>query len=157
MIAVRRAVPEDAERIADIQLVSWRDAYAHLLSAEFLARMEPRPDAYRRAIEAARAEFHVAEVDGEVVGFAIAGVPRHEPDAPRDWELSLLYQYPRMHGSGTGQALLDTAVGDRPCFLWVADDNPRAHAFYRRNGFQSDGATRVISEWEDLLAVRLVR
>jgi hypothetical protein len=27
--------------------------------------------------------------------------------------------------------------------LWVADENPRAFAFYRRNGFAPDGATAV--------------
>jgi hypothetical protein len=30
--------------------------------------------------------------------------------------------------------LLDAAVGSAPAFLWVAVDNPRAHAFYARNG-----------------------
>lgn len=38
-----------------------------------------------------------------------------------------------------GQALLDAAIGDAGAFLWVAADNPRAHAFYRRNGFAADG------------------
>lgn len=156
MISVRPALPDDAERIADIQVAGWRHAYAHLLSAEFLERLEPRVEGYRAAIEAGRGRIVVAEVDGDVVGFAIAGPPRDD-DPPRDWELSLLYQYPRVHGSGTGQALLDAAVGDRPACLWVAEDNPRAHAFYRRNGFRPDGARQLIEPWENLPAVRLVR
>lgn len=156
MIEARLAVPADAERIADIRIASWRDAYAHLLSAGFLERLEPRADGVRGAIESGRAQIVVVELDGDVVGFAIAGPPR-EPDPPRDWELSLLYQYPRVHGTGTGQALLDAAVGDRPAFLWVAEDNPRAHAFYRRNGFRPDGGRKVLEEWEGLVAVRLVR
>ena len=62
-----------------------------------------------------------------------------------------------MHGSGTGQALLDAAVGDRPAFLWTAEDNPRAQAFYRRNGFIADGARKIEPEWENLAEIRMVR
>src|SRR6476659_6932354 len=32
---------------------------------------------------------------------------------------------------------------DEPLDLWVADDNPRAHGFYVRNGFQTDGASHT--------------
>jgi hypothetical protein len=32
---------------------------------------------------------------------------------------------------------------DGPAVLWVADPNPRAQAFYRRNRFTVDGAERV--------------
>ena len=32
---------------------------------------------------------------------------------------------------------------DESVYLWVADDNPRAHRFYARNGFQLDGATHT--------------
>jgi GNAT superfamily N-acetyltransferase len=157
MIVVRRAVPDDAERIADIQITGWRETYPHLLSPDFLAGLEPQTEGYREGIaRAVRAVYNVAELDGDVVGFAIAGPPR-EDDPPRDWELALLYQYARAHGSGTGQALLDAAIGDRPAFLWVAEGNPRAQAFYRRNGFVPDGARKVAADWEDLAEIRMVR
>jgi len=35
--------------------------------------------------------------------------------------------------------LLDAALGDQPALLWVAEQNPRAIAFYQRNGFSFDG------------------
>jgi GNAT superfamily N-acetyltransferase len=157
MIVVRKAIPDDAERIADIQITGWRETYAHLLSPDFLAGLEPQTEGYREGIaRAVRAVYNVAELDGDIVGFAIAGPPR-EDDPPRDWELALLYQYARAHGSGTGQALLDAAVGDRSAFLWVAEGNPRAQAFYRRNGFVPDGARKVAEDWEDLAEIRMVR
>lgn len=156
MITVRRAVPDDAERMVDIRLAGWRDNFAHLLSAEFLAAMTGDVEQMREAItRSVRTEHHVAEVEGDVVGFAIAG-PAQEGE-PRDWQLFLLYQYSRQHGSGTGQALLDAAVGDRPAVLWTAEDNPRAQAFYRRNGFVADGARKTEPAWEDLAEVRMVR
>lgn len=78
-------------------------------------------------------------LDGTVVGFAAAG-PGRGDDAPADLELYAIYQQLSAHSSGTGRALLDVANGAKPAFLWVAEANPRAQAFYRRNGFNPDGA-----------------
>lgn len=154
MITIRRPVADDAPRLADINRESWRESYAHLLSERFLTELPDRTEMFRGAIERAP-QLVVAELDGEVVGYALAG-PGGD-GAPRDWELRHLYQYARVHGSGTGQALLDAAVGDRPAFLWVADGNPRALAFYRRNGFRADGEQMIYPDWEDLVGIRMVR
>lgn len=157
MIVVRAAVPDDAERIVDIRLAGWRAAFAHLLSPEFLADLPADVDVWREGLaKARRSRTVVAEVDGEVVGYAFAG-PSVEDDGVRDWQLFHLYQYPRMHGSGTGQALLDAAIEDRPTVLWTAEDNPRARAFYARNGFVPDGTRKIEAAWEDLAEIRLVR
>jgi GNAT superfamily N-acetyltransferase len=156
MITVRPAVSEDAHAIVDIRNAGWREAYAHLLSAEFLANLSADAEGFRRGIERTDRTIVVAELDGEIVGYALA-VPPDEDDAPRDWCLAHIYQYSRAHGSGTGQALLDAAVGDRPAYLWTAEDNPRAFAFYLRNGFTPDGARRIIPEWENMPAIRMVR
>ncbi len=156
MITVRPAVPDDAELIVDIRNTGWREAYAHLLSAEFLAGVSTDVEGLRRGIAGGRLTIVVAELDGEVVGYALAGPP-DEDDAPRDWCLRHLYQYSRVHGSGTGQALLDAAVGDGPAYLWTAEDNPRAIAFYRRNGFIPDGTHKTEPDWENLAAIRMVR
>ncbi|WP_439688481.1 GNAT family N-acetyltransferase [Curtobacterium sp. SP.BCp] len=67
----------------------------------------------------------------------------------------MLYVLARAHGSGAGQALLDAALGHRSASLWVAEDNPRAQAFYRRNGFTVDGATSSFGPIER--SVRMVR
>ncbi|GHF16392.1 GNAT family N-acetyltransferase [Pseudolysinimonas yzui] len=157
MITVRPAVPDDAERIADIRLTGWRETYAHLLSAGFLEQMTSNPARIRASIENGTPVV-VAEIDGDVVGFACASTPfEDEPDPPRDLQLWFIYQYARAHGSGTGQALLDAVVSDRPAFLWVAEGNPRAIAFYRRNGFTLDGTRKVAPDWENLAEIRMVR
>lgn len=49
------------------------------------------------------------------------------------------------------------AVADAPAFLWVAEDNARALAFYRRNGFEPDDARDTIEAWQHMVVVRLVR
>ena len=92
---------------------------------------------------------------GEVVGWANTSAGR-DSDGPRDLELEGLYVLDEFHGAGVGQALLDAAIGDRPAYLWVLADNPRAHAFYRRNGFEPDGVSKV-DEWWHVHEVRFVR
>ena len=155
MIVVRKAVPQDAERIVDIRRTGWREAYSHLLSAEYLEAIPVDPDRWRGLIEAG-SPMMVAELDGDVVGVVAAGRPQ-DADPPRELQLWMIYQYSRVHGSGTGQALLDTAIGDAPAYLWVAEDNPRAQAFYRRNRFVPDGAREILPHAENLAEIRMVR
>jgi GNAT superfamily N-acetyltransferase len=97
----------------------------------------------------------VAEVDGEVVGWANTSGGR-DADAPRDLELEGLYVLDEHHGAGVGQALVDAALGGRPAYLWALDDNPRAQAFYRRNGFAPDGSSKVDDLWH-VRELRFVR
>lgn len=156
---VRPATVDDADGIGACHLGCWRETYAGLLSAEWFAtREESRFQAnWRRTLEAAGDwSFSVAEVDGRVVGFTATTPSRDDPPV-RPLELAMIYLYAAQHGSGLGQALLDAAVGDRPASLWVAEANPRAIAFYRRNGFTPDGARQVLDDWEGLAEIRLVR
>ncbi|MFZ5868948.1 MAG: GNAT family N-acetyltransferase [Actinomycetota bacterium] len=88
----------------------------------------------------------------------MASCPRQGPGPrPRRLELHLIYLLAAHHGTGLGQGLLDAAVADAPAFLWIAEDNPRALAFYRRNGFEPDGARDTIEAWQHMVVVRLVR
>lgn len=163
---IRTATPDDGLAVATVRVESWRATYAHLLSPEYLAALDPAAGAagWARTAEAmaadpARGTFVVAEVDAAVRGFAIAGVPRPLPGEvpPREWQLFLLYVDAALHGSGAGQALLAASIGDRPAHLWVAEDNPRAIAFYRRNRFQPDGERVEDTDAEGLVEIRMVR
>lgn len=152
-----------------MRLACWREAYAHLLSEALFVREEQRQAEDTAMWERVVAEGRpvlVVEVADELVGLAAAFDHRARPAPvrrpaderrPADLELRLLYLLAAHHGTGLGQALLDAATGDRPCFLWVAEDNPRARAFYARNGFGPDGAEHTETGWEDLREVRLVR
>lgn len=102
-----------------------------------------------------RMSIWVATVDDEVVGWANTS-RGYEADGPRELMLEGLYVLDAHHGTGVGQALLDASIGERPAYLWAIDDNPRAHAFYRRNGFELDGATMFDDDWQ-VTQVRFVR
>ena len=95
---------------------------------------------------------------GEIVGFSGSGPSRDEDDAVRERELYFIYLLSAWHGTGIGQQLFDAAVGDDAVSLWVAEDNPRAHRFYERNGFRRDGAPHTGPFLgETLTEVRFVR
>lgn len=105
----------------------------------------------------------LAESDGDVIGFASTGSPltREHPEHPpaRDLEVRMLYLVRSAHGSGIGQQLLDAVLDpDEPAQLWVAEQNARALAFYRRNGFATDGIRDARAHpGSDLTAVRMLR
>ncbi|MFQ1000424.1 N-acetyltransferase family protein [Modestobacter sp. SSW1-42] len=149
---LRPATAADAAGIGPCHLACWRETYAGLLSPEFLAaRSAERFTANWAQLLAdpATPPVVVAEVDGEVVGFAQTAPSRDTPPA-RDEELVSLYLRAARHGSGLGQDLLDAVLADRPASLWVAEENSRARRFYERNGFAADGERAVLEASEGL-------
>ncbi|ROP65875.1 GNAT family N-acetyltransferase [Curtobacterium sp. ZW137] len=157
--AIRPATVGDAEGIARVHATSWRETYGRFVDdpdTNPWFSVERRIGMWRSNLDdpSIRTATAVATDGSGVVGFA-AVEATDGPDAVRPEELTMLYVLARAHGSGAGQALLDAVLGERPASLWVADDNPRAHAFYRRNGFSADGATSSFGPIETTL--RLVR
>jgi ribosomal protein S18 acetylase RimI-like enzyme len=158
-IEVRPAELRDAPGIAGVHVRGWQETYAHLVPAEDLDRMrvEQRELRWREILTGDDSETWVAADGDVVVGFAGTS-PGRDDDSPRPLELQSIYVLASHHGTGAGQRLLDAALGDRPAFLWVARDNPRANAFYARNGFGPDGATDTHSLLgTPVEAIRLVR
>jgi len=157
---IREATTLDATALGYLHVECWREAYAHLLSPQFLDGLDPvaRGEGWARQLSRPRPDerVFVLEVDGELRGFASSG-RAHDEDPPRDRALYTLYVLATEYGSGAGQQLLDAVLGDDPAYLWVADENPRATAFYRRNGFILDGVSKEGPRSERLLELRMVR
>jgi GNAT superfamily N-acetyltransferase len=158
-IEVRPAIAADARGIAEVHVRAWREAYAHLLPGDALARLsvDQRELRWNEILSLPDSAIYVATEGELIVGFAGVG-PGRDDDSPRALELQSIYVLASHYGTGAGQLLLDRVVADAPATLWVADDNPRARAFYARNGFQPDGATKVGQlAGNDVLEARLVR
>lgn len=158
-LTVRPARESDAAGIAAVHVQAWREAYAHLMPAEFLAGLDQgRRETGWRTIIADDVTDVLVAVDGEtIIGWASAG-PGRDESAPANRELEGIYVLASAYGSGAGQQLLDAAIGDDAAFLWMAEDNPRAEAFYRRNRFERDGAEKTESFGEaSVSVVRLSR
>ncbi|MDP9027403.1 MAG: GNAT family N-acetyltransferase [Actinomycetota bacterium] len=144
-IVVRRAAVEDAPAIARVHIQAWRETYSRLLEPGELDDLDVDARAVRweQIIADARSTVWVAAIAEKTIGFATAGV-RRDHEMPRPIELEAIYVLAAHHGSAAGQRLLDAAIGDSPAFLFVAADNPRAQAFYRRNGFEFDGVMESV-------------
>ena len=147
MATVRRAAPEDARTIADIQIETWRDDVRRRHAAGG-ARRARRRRAYAHlgaigSPSTATAQF-VVGAHGAEVGFVSAGPCRHEDVSG---EVYAIYVRPEAWGTGSGWALMDAAVdwlAERwqEAILWVAEENPRARRFYERYGWVAE-TTRV--------------
>lgn len=159
-VIVRPVRDVDAEALGRVHATCWHETYDHLVSSAALANLSPRRMAELWTHWMNQGDDFVqfvALVDGEIVGFAGSG-PARDVDAPRERELYFIYLLHAYHGSGIGQQLFDAACGTTPAYLWVAEDNPRAHGFYRRNGFTPDGASQDEPFLgETIHEVRLVR
>ena len=158
-LSIRPPHTDEVEALAQLHARCWRQTYAHLLPPSFFDDLlRSRRDFWTSLLarDPLPERLAVADKHGRPVGLALAGEPLGS-DPARPLQLYLLYLDADHHGSGAGQALLDAVVGDLPAQLWVAVENPRARAFYARNGFLPDGARHIDAEFHDLEELRLVR
>jgi ribosomal protein S18 acetylase RimI-like enzyme len=157
-LEIRTARPDDAGRIAEIQVRGWQQAYAHLFPAEYLDRLSvsERTTTWRSRLAAAEPPgMIVAELDGNVVGWLSLG-PSRDPGAPRSvGEVWGFYVDPSFWNRGIGKALWSAAesaakvAGWQRITLWVLEGNATAREFYHGIGltlesdqkklFQRDG------------------
>ena len=101
---------------------------------------------WERALTSTDRDVSVFEEDGVVVAFA-GTFPSRDPDA--DGELGEIYALPEAWGKGVGHALMAACLaalrerGYADAILWVLADNPRARAFYEREGWALDGGEKT--------------
>jgi ribosomal protein S18 acetylase RimI-like enzyme len=143
-LTIRLARETDITAITQVAAETWRATYAHtvaLHNQELLLARSYAPAALAAAIASDPAWFYVAEVDGQVVGFAQFV---HRPDGYG--ELARIYVLPAYQRHGLGRALLARGAADiglggiEVCFVSVEVDNTGALAFYRRFGFRRNRA-----------------
>ncbi|WRS30881.1 GNAT family N-acetyltransferase [Actinomycetaceae bacterium MB13-C1-2] len=148
-LVIRTPEPSDVAGLADLLVQAWNKAYRGLIPDTVL----DDPHAWSRrhrmwSIMLAEADperrIALAERSGKIVG---VGVSQPSEEDPKIRSLSILYVLANEYGTGTGQVLFDAVIyPDEPSDLWVAEPNPRAQAFYRKNGFV-DGKTRTSEHW----------
>jgi ribosomal protein S18 acetylase RimI-like enzyme len=156
-VNIRPATAEDAGAIARIRIDCWRATYRGLVPDAYLDGMdvEASVEQWRRVLTAGpgAVSIHVADRDGEVVGFAAGNMlkePRHELDA----ELTAVYLRREFQRAGIGRRLVCAVVqalrtqGARGLIVWVIAGNKGARAFY-----EDLGATLLVEqafEWDGM-------
>lgn len=141
MPVVRQARSGDEQGISRVHVDSWRETYAGIVPAAFLASLtyESRRAMWERVLgaDAAHQVAFVADAPGNgIVGFASGFTP---PDAgsPCVGQLMTLYVLRAWQGNGLGRALFAAVVdglrtlGADRLKLWVIADNP-SRGFYER-------------------------
>jgi ribosomal protein S18 acetylase RimI-like enzyme len=138
---VRPATRSDAPAVRATAHASWHAAYDDVLGPETVERVVDEwygVASLRTAV--AESVFHVAEVDGAVVGFANAG-PNPEYDEGTA-ELYRIYVHPDRWGEGIGGRLLAAAednLGDEGydrLRVSVLAENAVGVGFYEAHGFE---------------------
>ncbi|WP_166429859.1 GNAT family N-acetyltransferase [Nesterenkonia sphaerica] len=146
---IRHPRLHEAERLAEVHIASWKEAYEGILPDQFW-----NDDAYQRRLDswrqmladpAHRARTRVTEVHGTVVGMAQIGPPR-EDDVDVEHELYMIYLLADHQGNGASSAMLEELLHHKSASLWVLKTNARALAFYRKHGFTPDGAEKDLGE-----------
>ena len=151
-IRIRRATASDGEEIARIHVEAWRDSYAALLPAEYLARLDSRIEAARwnRTSGMSRRTDNtlVADANGEVAGYAIIGPARGHREPPSG-EVYALYVETDWRERGIGRALIETAFdtfrrrGLAQAVIWCLEGNFAGRGFYERCGGRRLPESRV--------------
>jgi GNAT superfamily N-acetyltransferase len=152
-VSVRPARPADAERVARVQLSTWRTAYADLLPPEALDVPEVQAAAlWLGAVESPPSPRHrllVAFEREELVGFAASGPAGDDGlDPSATAELLTLLVEPRWGRRGHGSRLVAATVADwrqdgataAVCWAWEGD--PATRSFLGSAGWEPDGAGR---------------
>ncbi len=147
-VTVRPARVDDVEQMARVNVRCWQETYRELMPDALLddpGFVAARERFWTAVVSEVRPHHRVAvaERDGRLIGLAMSGPPL---DREATWvrQLYVLYVLKAEHGLGAGPALLEEVVpAEDSVALWVADPNPRAQAFYRKQGFAADGAEQV--------------
>jgi GNAT superfamily N-acetyltransferase len=152
-VSVRPARPADVERVARVQLSTWRSAYAELLPASALDVPEVEAAAlWLGAVERPPSPEHrllVALERDELVGFAASGPASDEDlDPATTAELLTLLVEPRWgrrgHGSRLVAASVDSwrAAGFSTAVTWAWERDPATRSFLQSAGWEPDGVAR---------------
>ncbi|WP_231855613.1 GNAT family N-acetyltransferase [Tsukamurella pseudospumae] len=154
--ALRTPRTGDAEALADVHVQVWKATYPGMVdraklnaltTADGIVRwnriVADLGDQQRRGV---RTVCAVETATERIVGFATGGTAREEgaPSGIQLWSLNVL---PDHHGTGLAAALMEAVIGAGEAYLWLATGNGRALAFYRKHGFELDGAVQVDEEW----------
>lgn len=142
---VRPAAPEDARDVARIRVDCWRLDYRGLLPDSLVdgASYEEDERVMRQYLTdpSNSAQTHIAQTEGETVGFVVTG-PERMADAVFRGEIWAIYVDPARQRTGAGTALLRVAAktledrGLAPMLVWALAGNAGARAFYEKAGGQ---------------------
>ena len=148
-VTVRDAVEADLPAMTAAKRDAGTAAWQHIFPVEVLEQLG-FSERWTAAVVDPPQRTHAlaAEMDGEVVGFAIVRPSADDDASPETGELDGFYTAPAAWGRGAGLALLAAALealredGFITATLWTATDNHRPRRIYEKAGWRLDGTIR---------------
>jgi len=149
-VLIRRATPDDAERLAALACRSFTETFGHLYPPEDLANFlatSYTPQTQHETLSDPQRAIWLLETGEELLGHAYVGpcgLP-HPEVASGDGEIKRLYVLRQAQSGGWGTRLMQVAMDwllrEGPRALWVGvwSQNLGAQRFYARLGFGKVG------------------
>jgi len=158
-LLIRRGEASDAELLAELGARTFSETFAadntpENMSMYLASAFSPAQQASE--LSDSRSSFHIAEIDGVAVGYALlrTGEVPDGVSGDQPIELVRLYVSKESLGTGVGAALMQACIDDakqkghQTLWLGVWENNTRAQAFYRKWNFQDVG-THVFQLGDD--------
>lgn len=152
---VRKAQLSDAERICEIIIYGWRNAYIDFLGEEFLYKDMSVMKRYKTLYTALESDhgFCVYEENGIVKGF-MRLEKCTEQDEGDAMELVAIYVEPYFKGRGIGSKLIQEAEkiaasqSQSEIRLWVLENNHSSRKFYEKNGYKATERVKWLEKFD---------
>jgi ribosomal protein S18 acetylase RimI-like enzyme len=152
-LTIERAAPRDAEMVALLGRVTFRETFSHFFAAyesdlhDYLDRTFA-VSRIRSSLMQERNRYWLVRLDGLPIGYAKLKAPSPTPllNGVAAAELQKIYMLREFVGRGIGKPLLEAVIADarsrdiRVLWLDVLRQNHRAIMFYERRGFTPLGS-----------------
>ncbi len=147
-IEIRKAQPEDYEKIAEMHYPVWLESY-NVIMPPSMTDVFVNGFAHvwypQRVSEGDT--IMLAESDGKPVGMIIFGP---DPNNPNNLHIGAMYIKREKQRGGIGSALLEKALASQPSgdvTLSCTENNRIARDFYEQKGFERDGNDFRFEPW----------
>jgi ribosomal protein S18 acetylase RimI-like enzyme len=137
---IRAAALEEADVLAELHVRCWRETYAGIMPASYLANLKAadRVDMWRDLL--AMPDRFIRVAGAQPCGFVMSGPRRASMPDYADGEIYSIYLLQSAQGQGLGKVLFNAALqdwrgrGGQSLQLSVAAQNANARGFYERMG-----------------------
>lgn len=140
--AIRMARPGDEARLAEVHIKAWQEAYAGMISKEYLDHLSDEIDSrismWKSILANPKRWAWVAESQNTIVGFILFGPPR-DSEKENYIELGAIYLLAAEKNKRIGFNLLSAGfhkmrdLGYKKAYCWVLENNPTIK-FYEKTG-----------------------
>ena len=147
MAMIREATVDDIPSLAIVHVQVWRSTYKGMMNEDYLNSLEPkkREAIWAKVLEQSEWPVHVADMNGNVVGFSAMCAPRDDDMKISGMvELGAINVLQQYAGQGLGRQLVNSGLceakqrGFKDVYLWVVSQNKIAKSFYEKYGFIAD-------------------